>query len=384
MTPRERVLAVLNRNKPDLIPWFGDLAYWIDYLNDEGLMPEKYRDKTLDKKEVISQGLAAPFVGKGLYELHRDLGVGFYLQGYFPFKARYENVKITENVKDNQRITIIETPYGNLREVWEYVYSTHSWGPKEYMVKGYEDLKKLRYLFENTYYEPDYKLAHERYELIGDIGVVLCYLPKSPFMEMVALRAGIEQVTYMLLDAEEEMEETLSIMEKKHDEASEIALNSPAECLMLPENISSESIGKNYYNSYIREYHEKWTKKIREKKKYSFIHFDGTMKGLIRELSDVGFDVLEAITPAPVGDIEIENLHEWVNNDTIIWGGIPGGYFTDKVSDQEFDEFVIHAIEIMTREPRYVLGVGDQVVPGSSFERIKRVGELVQKYGKYK
>ncbi|MGI6778131.1 MAG: uroporphyrinogen decarboxylase family protein [Acetivibrionales bacterium] len=383
MTPRERVLAILNRKKPDMVPWFGDLAYWIDYLNDEGLMPEKYKEKTLDKKETICQGLASPFTGKGLFDLHDDLGVGFYLQGYFPFTARYENVKITENVKGNKRITIIETPHGNLQEVWEYVYSTHSWGPKEYMIKGYEDLKKLRYLFENTYYEPDYKLARDRYEMIGSNGVVLCYLPKSSFMEMVALRAGIEQVTYMLLDAKEEMEETLSLIEKKHDEASEIALNSPAECLMIPENISSESIGKNFYNLYMRGYHEKWIKRIREKKKYSFVHLDGTMKGLIRELSDVGFDVIEAITPAPVGDIEIEDVHKWVNKDTVIWGGIPGGYFTDKVSDKEFDEFVIHVIEIMRSEPRYVLSVGDQVVPGSSFERVKRVGELVRQYGKY-
>jgi hypothetical protein len=36
-------------------------------------------------------------------------------------------------------------------------------------------------------------------------------------------------------------------MEKKHDEAAEIALNSPAECLMIPANISSEVVGKEYY-----------------------------------------------------------------------------------------------------------------------------------------
>lgn len=383
MTPRERVLAILSRKKPDMVPWFGDLAYWIDYLNDEGLMPEKYKDDNVNKEQNISQGLAAQFNGKGLHMLHEDLGVGFYLQGYFPFIAKYEGVKITEEFDGISRITTVETPYGNLTEVWDYVRSTHSWGPKEHSIKDWRDLKKLRYLYENTHYIPDYKLAQNRYEMIGDQGVVLCYLPKSPMMELVALRAGIEAFTYLYMDAQDELEETLAIIEKKHDEASEIALNSPAECLMIPDNISSESVGKAYYNMYMRPYHEKWICKIRERGKYSFVHLDGTMKGLISELSEVGFDVIEAITPSPVGDIEIDDIRKYVGKDTILWGGIPGGYFTDQLTDEEFDNYVVHVIEVMKKEPRFVLGVGDQVVPGSSFERIKRVSQLVERFGRY-
>ena len=41
MNERERALAVLSGKKPDLIPWYADLAYWMDYLNTDNLMPEK-------------------------------------------------------------------------------------------------------------------------------------------------------------------------------------------------------------------------------------------------------------------------------------------------------------------------------------------------------
>jgi hypothetical protein len=387
MNPRERVLAILNHEKPDVLPWFADLAYWIDYLNDENLMPEKYKgnDDNLLKENIISQGLAKPFVGKGLYQLHEDLGVGFYLQGYFPFTEKYEGVKIEEEYRGNSRITTIETPYGNLREIWNYEITSHSWGPKEFAVKDWRDLKKLRYLYEGTHYEPDYTLAEYRCKMIKDtgLGVVLCYLPKSPMMELVALRAGIQTFTYMWAEAVvDELEETLAIMEKKHDKAAEIALNSPAECLMIPENILSEMIGKTFYILYMKSYEEKWIKRIKQKNKYSFVHLDGTMKGLITELSEAGFDVIEAITPFPVGDITIDDVHNYVNDMTIIWGGIPGGFFVE-LSDAEFDKYVIHAIEVMKKEPRYVLGVGDQVVPGATFERIQHVGKLVEKYGKF-
>jgi len=212
MTTRERVLAVLRGEKPDRIPWLGDLAYWIDYLNDEGLMPEQYLLPELFLKEdakKINSGYDGTFNETGLQKLHLDLGVGFYLQGYFPFTTTYGgDIKITEEKthkgKDILRVTTVSTPYGNLYEEWEYVFSTHSWGPKKRMVRDVGDLKKIRYLYENTHYEPDYALATRRYNTIGDKGVVLCYIPKCPIMEMIALRAGIETVVNIICDDEDE------------------------------------------------------------------------------------------------------------------------------------------------------------------------------------
>jgi len=48
-----------------------------------------------------------------------------------------------------------------------------------------------------------------------------------------------------------------------------------------------------------------------------------------------------------------------------------------------FDAHVKKCIRVMTQSPRYVLGVADQVVPGSSERRIRRVRELVDEYGTY-
>ena len=33
MTIRERALSVLNRRQPDVVPWLGDLDYWVTWLN---------------------------------------------------------------------------------------------------------------------------------------------------------------------------------------------------------------------------------------------------------------------------------------------------------------------------------------------------------------
>jgi hypothetical protein len=366
MTNRERILKILNGQKSDRVPWFGDLSYWINYLRCSGKLPEKYK-------------------GKGEYLLYRDIGSGFYLQGYWPFKPVYEgNVNVQEKEEVNRRITRVETPVGSIQEVWTYLPESYTWGPSEYYVKHTDDLKVVRYWYESIHYEPDYTLAQDRIELVGDNGVVLCYLPRSPFMHMVVKFAGIEAMTYAFMDDENELNQTIKVLRNKADEAAKIALESPAECLMIPENLSSEVIGKNFFESYMRDYEENWNRRISKSGKYSFVHMDGTLKGLIKEVSSTGFRVLEALTPSPVGDIEFQDIHKYVPGDNIIWGGLPGTFFADTISDEEFDDFVIGVLEVMKSEPtRYVLGVADQVPPYSRWDKIARVSQLVEKFGRY-
>ena len=370
MTERERVLAVLNHQKPDRLPWLADFDYLIYSLKMDGTYPAEYVNHELDR---------------GLQKMHRDYGTGFYLQGYEPFQAVRKNVDIRTETKGDVTVTTWTTPVGTLREVTQFSGKSYSTGITEHMIKDIEDLKVYAYICENTSYLPDYEKARYRYKTIGDNGVVLCYTPKSPLMDLVALKAGVENVTYMKMDDEEEFAAILDSIEEKYDEACRIVLDSPAECIMIPENISSECVA-SFYQDHMKRYHKKWTDQIRAAKKYSFVHQDGTVRGLISQLSrESGFDVIEAVTPKPMGDVSIDEVASLVDDKTIIWGGIPGGMFVESVlSDAEFDAHVKHVIEVMTQNPRYVLGVADQIVPGSSVRRIKRVRELVEAYGAYK
>jgi hypothetical protein len=362
MNTRERVLAVLKGDKPDFVPWFGDLDYWITGLNDQGLMPEKYQ-------------------GTGIFQLHKDLGVGYCLQGYYPFVKTYEGIQIVEDIHGTRRITTVKTPIGDIFQTMKYLPQSYCWGIENYFIKTWRDLKILRYWYEHTFYIPDYQKATDRYELIGENGLILCYLPRSPLMDLVVDLAGITAVTYALMDAQDEFNETISFLENKYNEAAEIALKSPAECLMIPENLSSEVIGKKLFLRYMQPYEEHWIRAIRNAGKYSFIHFDGTLRGLLSEVANTGFDVIQAITPAPVGDIPIKEIRKWTGNTPVVWGGLPSIYFSDLITDLDFDRFVISVLEVMRQTPRSVLGVGCQVPPGARWERIKRVSQLVEQYG---
>ncbi|AQT68757.1 Uroporphyrinogen decarboxylase (URO-D) [Anaerohalosphaera lusitana] len=366
MTPRERVLAILNGQQPDKVPWFGDLDYWATSKIHKGEQPKDFK------------------VSESYIDWHRDLGVGFYLQGYFPFKTIIENCEIKNWHEGHKRYREIRTPKGVLRECWTWLEETCSEGPTEYLVKSVEDLPAYQFVHENTLYEPDYAFAETRLQQIGDQGLFLAYLPKSPLMQMVALDAGIVAVMNILMEDQDALGQTIQAIKKSHDKAAAVALECPAEILMMPENLSAEVVGPYLFNQYMKPYQQEWAAKINESGRFSCIHMDGTLKGLLREECTVGLTFIEAMTPAPVGDLAVEDWEEFTGDkETIFWGGIPGVYFTPSISDEEFDKFVIHVLSVMRSKPRFVLGVADQVPPDGLESRVKHVSELVEEYGAY-
>jgi hypothetical protein len=362
MTERERVLTLLAGGRPDRVPWFGDLDYRATALIGRGLKPPGFKESD------------------AYIDWHRDLRVGFYLQGYFPFRTIVENCRTTEWREGPARRRRIETPRGALTETWTWLADSFAEAPTEHLVKSSADLPAYRYMFENTRFEPDFAFAEKRARQVGEAGVVLCYLPKSPFMQLVALDAGIAAVAEIQADAPGELEETLAAVRAAHDRAARIAVDSPAEILMIPENLSSEVVGPRFYELYMRDCHQAWCREIAAAGKFSCVHLDGTLRGLLRQVAGAGFTFIEAMTPAPVGDLEVERWAEWcgaTGKRTVFWGGLPGVYFTDKVSEAEFERHARAVLRVMSSEPRYVLGVADQVPPDGLEHRVRRVADLV-------
>jgi hypothetical protein len=366
MTPRERVLSVLSGAKADRVPWFGDLDYYATALIARGERPKDFKERD----EYI--------------DWHRDLRVGFYQQASWPYREIIEGCDIREWREGPLRFREIRTPVGTLRECWQWSDISFSEGPVERLLKSADQLPAYRYRFKNTRYEPAYGVAERRRSQVGEIGLVMCFLPWSPLMRMVVVDAGIENVVMLHADAPEEFDETILAVKESLDRACQLAVESPAEVLMITENLSSEVVGRRFFERYLRDSYREWSGKILAAGKYSCIHMDGTLAGLLRQVSGIGFSFIEAMTPAPVGDVA---LGDWAGyrdgSATVYWGGIPGSYFTPAVSDGEFDRHVREVLGVMREDRRMVLGVADQVPPDALERRIRRVSELVEEHGAY-
>jgi hypothetical protein len=366
MTPRERVLAVLRHEAVDRVPWFGDLDYWATSLIHRGERPAGFTES--------SDYLA----------WHRELGVGFYLQGWFPMKLGVTGGDVGDRDDGVKRERTIHTPKGTLRERWEWSAQTFSWAPEERLVKSIDDLRIYRWVAEHADWSADYAYAARRGPQIGDQGVLLGYLHHSPLMQMVALDAGIEFVAVTDADDPDLLASTLAAWAEALVPAQRIAIESPAEVLMIPDNLSSEVVGTRLFERYLRPYYETWTPRVRDAGKPSCVHLDGTLRGLLAQVGGCGFTFVEAMTPAPVGDVPVSAWPSFRGgSDVVYWGGIPGAYFSPVVSDAEFERHVRETLSVMRADRRMVLGVADQVPPDALERRVRRVADLVDEQGRY-
>ena len=364
LSNRERILAILKHEKTDRVPWFGDLDYWHHAAALRGDLDAKYRSD-------------------GYFQLNRDLGVGFYLQGFGPYTQLNPGISFSIRSLNGQTIRTMQTPHGDLVEITQFLPMSYSTGYIKHFVETEDDLRPFKSYLESLDFMPAYEEIGRRQRIIGDNGVVLCYTPRSPFMEMVTTYVGLVNLVYLLNDAPDEMAEIFQIMETKFDRAAELTVHSPAECIMIPENLSSEVVGVSYYKQYLRPYESRWIKQIRQAGKYSFIHMDGTLRGLLQHVAETGFDVIEAVTPEPSGDMSMAEIAASITTDTIIWGGLPGIVFTPNQTEESFVEHVKDVLSVMRHSPRFVLGVADQVPPDCLIERVRMVAPLCDEFGRY-
>jgi hypothetical protein len=141
ISERQRVLAILSGGRPDRVPWLGDLDYWATALVGRGQKPQGFQRSP----QYI--------------DWHLDLGLGFYLQGYFPFRTIIENCAVQEWREGHRRYRQIATPKGTLRECWTWMPDDFTEGPTEHLLKSVADLPAYQFLLANTRYEPDYAFA---------------------------------------------------------------------------------------------------------------------------------------------------------------------------------------------------------------------------------
>ncbi|MCK7483403.1 MAG: hypothetical protein M0C28_44965 [Candidatus Moduliflexus flocculans] len=162
-------------------------------------------------------------------------------------------------------------------------------------------------------------------------------------------------------------------------------LSSPAEVLMIPENLSSEVVGPKLLRALHARIPRNLVREIAAAGKHSCVHLDGTLKGLPRQVASAGFAFIEAMTPAPVGDLAVEEWAGWPDGGRApgLLGRAAGGLFHGaclrrRVRPAHQGGPGGHALE-----PRYVLGVADQVPPDGLERRIRRVAELADECGRY-
>jgi len=363
MTHRERLLAPFKGIVPDQPAWLADLSYWYRAMEKMGKLEARYEGP------------------EGYIRLHEDMGVcSYYGQGASTYRALPDGVEAGTHEDETERVRWWRTPVGEIREHWEWIPTSYCWAHVEYAVKNADDLRVVRDIYERRRYEPETEGFGRQCERLGDNGLPICPVPRSPVPALMTDWCGVVTTCYLLADERAAVEDTLAIMDRSADVAFEAVCASDVELFHFADNLDSTNY-TSLFEPYMEEYYTRRLGQIHAVGRYAVTHLDGAVRGLLPHLARVGFDGVESITPGPVGEVEIEELRDLCgDHETIIWGGIPGAMFSPPWTSDQVRAHTLRLLDEMAPDNRLIVGSADQIPPDGDMDFCRMIADTIAEW----
>lgn len=359
MTPRERLLAALRGQETDRLPWSPFLAYWWE------AQPETFRQK-------------------GELAFLQDIGADPLLRGAAQlFTIETPGVEAFETIHGDRKRTDYRTPVGTLSQEHRYVSAGNTWFLTEHPVKTCEDLKVLQWINENMrVFGNGVQYADARRKL-GEDGLIVPILGtymKSSFQSLVEHWIGTEELTWMLADDPEPVEECLSVMRERAEETVRASVESEAEAFIFWEDSSTQNITPDWFTRHAAPELTRWANLLHAENKLLIHHACGHLRALISRIAVTGIDVIESISPPPTGNIELWDVRGSLPESIVLIGGIEPTVFLHS-TEEELEAHVAKLFERMGPKG-WILGNSDSCPPGVSVDKFRLVTRMVDAYSR--
>ena len=196
----------------------------------------------------------------------------------------------------------------------------------ERAVKTKEDMHLLMKMFAKAEPAPDFGAISETIPRLGDDGIVVCRLPRSPLQSLYVEWMGPENTILALHDYPESFRSLLEAISDINIAIAEYAADSPAKVVWSAENITSDLTSPALYREFLLPYYSRLTEIFNAKSKLHGVHMDGMLQALVENIRETKLDFIEGFTPPPMGNLTAERaLVEWPGKS--LWINIPGSIF---------------------------------------------------------
>jgi hypothetical protein len=315
----------------------------------------------------------------------REQGLAIVEKGVRPYQEGHRRVSLEELQGwegDTRRIRRTwHTPLGELRSRLRVGPDGSLW-TEEYPLKAPADFRLLEYITEDTEYRDNDHTVAAAQRALGEDGLVLCRMMRSPVQRLLTEWLGTVGFAYALADAPQALDCLISRLAAKDEEALSIAAGSPAEAVWSAENVTADITGPELFQRYHRPYYDRAGAILRSSGKLYGVHLDGRLKVLKEAIGGSALDFVEGFTPPPMGDLELEEARAaWP--DKAIWLNIPASLFLCDAKQVigEVQELLRRGMEgggfllTLTEEfpdPERSLGLVAEAVAGYQADRAKK------------
>lgn len=304
MTPKQNLMAVLSGETPEWMPVCMHIA---NANNLPGHLPQTLLEEPLDRLQI------SEFVGGDI----------LYETSAIRAKAS-ESVKTTTEIRGDTRVTTLTTTKGFLtQEVMNAGIPTPVYDPlpeghvlpgpitnsvhKAFFIKQLSDYRILKRYYETLTYECDNNLIVREQERVAEKG--LCVLgggPSSPLYALVASHAGIERLSYDLLDDPEEVESAMQVMTETACRWYRTAAASSCEVIRCTEDLDTKLVSPDWFRRYAVPALTEYARICHAAEKKFVIHMCGPIKDFLPDIKSTGADAIHCLTAPPMGNTTIQ------------------------------------------------------------------------------
>ncbi len=346
MTPRQRVLAVLNGEKPDKVP----------FTIYETKLPQ-----CSVERELRNAGLC--IVNRMIPPVHIET----------PNCPR-RTLSYSEAGKPLQH-EIIQTSAGELTILRQPTGYT-SW-TLEHCFKGPEDYAKLRALVKDEVYKSAYDSFRLTEQRFGEDVILRAAVGSTPLHMIMVGWMGVETFATEWAERRDEILALEKLIREKRREIYPLLAAAPITHANYGGNEVPEVMGPPRFREFCLPLYAECAEHFKRNGKLLGAHLDGNNRAWAQDVANSALDYVEAFSPAPDTDLSLEEaLQMWP--DKILWINFPSSLHVQSVAaiKKAAEEFVILARETN----RVIIGITEDIPEDRWQQNLLAISEVIDNY----
>ena len=379
MTPRERVVAAMNRQVPDRVPLMCQFSF--------GFMNQQLKDTHIFPMEFW---MDAEKYAEGLMILRERFdfdGILVSIHGHFDnWKEKIQKLEDINGIElasfENRTEKYVDDdlPVGNYFEHTERDIFT---------VDPMEIPTKLDFIAasKNCYSYIDAENPYRVFEILemelkGEFS--LHAEVSSPLDYLLDYLDYQNALMAMAIDPDK----VKLILERFTEGVVKMAGGLAENCDIDAIKISSPFAGSDFISpEYYREFELPYLKQvadiIKKKGKSAYVHTCGHINDRLEIMSEAGLSGIECLDPPPIGDVELEDAFQRIGESMFIKGNIDSVNTLLDGTEEQIKTDVRSRIETGMNQPGFILSTACSIAPKVSLKKVSLLSDIVKQFGQY-
>jgi hypothetical protein len=217
--------------------------------------------------------------------------------------------------------TTLRTPVGDVSQV-----EVDGW-VQEYYLKAPADYRVMEYIVRQTRLTPDPASLESAERQVGERGLTLVGVGRSPMQTILVDYAGLENFSYHLADGFPELFALAEALEEQLLQRCRLTATGSGRFISLLENLTAESWGVARFRQYNLSVYAKLLPIFSQAGKRVYPHYDGQLARIAGLLEETEFAGIESLTEPPEGDMMLAQARARLPG-KVLWVNINVGVYT--------------------------------------------------------